>query len=43
MLGAAITATAFTSTESIRVYLAITVSVCIDIVYKQVTNMAKDV
>jgi len=42
-LGAAITTTASTSTESIRVYLAITVSMRINIVYKRVTNIAKDV
>jgi len=31
------------STENIKVYLAITVSVYINIVYKQVTEIAKDV
>jgi len=33
-LGAAITVTTFASTESVRVYLAITVSIYINIVYK---------
>jgi len=42
-LGIAITATTFASTESIRVYLVITVSVYVNIVYKRVTNIAKDV
>jgi len=42
-LGAAITATAFASMESIRVYLVIAVSVYINIVCKQVTNIVKDV
>ena len=41
--GATITATTSASARSIRVYLAIAVSVRINIVYKQVTNMAKDV
>ena len=43
MLGAAITTAAFVSTESVRVYLVITVSVRINIVYKWVTDIAKDV
>jgi len=42
-LGAAITATTFASTESIRVYLAIAISIRVDIVYKRVTNIAKDI
>jgi len=42
-LGAAIATTASASMESIRVYLAIAISARIDIVYKRVTNMAKDV
>ena len=42
-LGAAVTATASASTGSIGVYLAIAVFAYIDIVYKRVTNMAKDV
>jgi len=42
-LGAAITTTAFASTESIRVYLVIAVSIRVNIVYKRVTNIAKDV
>jgi len=42
-LGAAIAATTSTSTESVRVYLAIAVSARINIVYKQVTNIVKDV
>jgi hypothetical protein len=42
-LGATITATASASAGSIRVYLAITISIYINIVYKQVTNIAKDV
>jgi len=37
------TTAAPTSTENIKVYLAIAVSVCIDIVYKQVTEIAKDI
>ena len=40
--GATITA-ASASTESVRVYLVIAISVYINIVYKQVTNMAKDI
>jgi len=40
MLGAA---AASAGTGSIRVYLAIAVSACIDIVCKRVTNIAKDV
>jgi len=43
MLGAAITATTFASTGSIRVYLAIAIFTRINIVYKQVINIAKDV
>ena len=43
ILGAAITATAFASIESIRVYLAITISIYVNIRYKQITNMVKDV
>jgi len=42
-LGTTITATASTSMESIRVYLAIAVSARINIVYKRVTNIVKDV
>jgi len=42
-LGATIAATASASMESIRVYLAIAVSIYIDIVYKRVTNMVKDI
>jgi len=42
-LGAAIATTASASTESIRVYLVIAVSVCVNIVYKRVTNIAKDI
>ena len=41
--GTAIAATASTGMESVRVYLAIAVSAHINIVYKQVTNIAKDV
>jgi len=41
--GTTITATAFASIESVRVYLAITISARINIVYKRVTNIAKDV
>jgi len=41
--GAAITTTASTSTESVRVYLVIAISARINIVCEQVTNMAKDV
>ena len=43
MLGAAIATITFTSTRSIRVYLAITISIYINIVCKQVTNIAKDI
>ena len=44
MLGATAAATvAFANTRNVGVYWAIAVSVCIDIVYKQVVNMAKDV
>ena len=42
-LGTTIAATASTSTRSIRVYLAIAVSTRINIVYKRVTNIARDV
>ena len=43
--GTAITATASTSagTGSIRVYLAITIFTRINIVYKRVTNIVKDI
>jgi hypothetical protein len=41
--GAAIAATASTSTGSVRVYLAIAISIRINIVYKQVTDIAKDI
>jgi len=43
MLGAAVAATASTGTESVRVYLAITISARVNIVCKRVTNIAKDV
>jgi len=43
MLGAAITAAASAGIGSVRVYLIIAVSACINIVYEQVTNMAKDI
>jgi hypothetical protein len=42
-LGAAIATTASASTRSIRVYLVITISTRINIVYKRVTNIAKNV
>ena len=42
-LGAAVTTTASASTGSVRVYLAIAVSIRINIVYKRVTNIAKDI
>ena len=32
-----------TSTENVRVYLVITISIYIDIVYKQVTKIVKDI
>ena len=38
-----ITTTASAGTRSIRVYLAIAISTCINIVYKRVTNIAKDI
>jgi hypothetical protein len=41
--GTAVAATAFASTGSVRVYLVITVSIRINIVYKRVTNIAKDI
>jgi hypothetical protein len=37
------TTTASTSTRSVRVYLAIAISIRVNIVYKQVTNIAKDI
>ena len=43
ILGTTITATASTSTRSVRVYLAIAISTRINIVYKWVTNIAKDI
>jgi len=42
-LDAAVTTTASASTGFIRVYLAIAISARINIVYKWVTNIAKDV
>ena len=42
-LDAAVTATASAGAGSIRVYLAITISMRINIVYKRVTNIAKDI
>ena len=42
-LGTAITAAASASARSVRVYLVITVFTHIDMVRKQVTNIAKDV
>jgi len=42
-LGAAITTTASASTGSIRVYLIITVSIYVNMVYKRVTNIVKDI
>ena len=39
----AITTTTSASMKSVGVYLAITISTHINIVYKQVTNIAKDV
>ena len=41
--GTAITTTASAGAGSIRVYLAIAVFIYINIVYKQVTNIAKDI
>jgi len=41
--GATITATTSASTESVRVYLVIAISTRINIVYKRVTNIVKDV
>jgi len=41
--GTTIAATASASTGSIRVYLAIAISARINIVYKRVTNIVKDV
>ena len=43
MLDAAVAAAASGGTGSIKVYLAIAISIRIDIVYKQVTNIAKDI
>ena len=43
ILGTTITTTTSTSTRSIRVYLAIAISTRVNIVYKRVTNIAKDV
>jgi hypothetical protein len=43
ILGTAITTTASASAGSIRVYLAIAISIYINIVYKRVTNIAKDI
>ena len=37
------TTTTLTSTESIRVYLVITVSIYINIVYKRVTKIVRDI
>ena len=42
-LGTTVAAAASTSTRSVRVYLVIAVSTRINIVYKRVTNIAKDV
>ena len=42
-LSTTVTATASTSIESIGVYSAITVSIYINIVYKWVTKIAKDI
>jgi hypothetical protein len=42
-MGTTVAAAAFASTGSIRVYLAIAISARINIVYKRVTNMAKDI
>ena len=42
-LGTTIAATTSTSTGSIRVYLVIAISIYINIVYKRVTNIAKDI
>ena len=43
ILGTAITITTFTSTEFVGGYLAITVFIYIDIIYKWVTNIVKDI
>jgi len=43
MPGAAVAAAASASTESVRVYSAIAISARINIVYKWVTNIAKDI
>ena len=42
-LGAAIAAAASASTGSVRVYLVIAISTRINIVYKRVTNITKDI
>ena len=42
-LGTTITTTASAGARSIRVYLVITISIRINIVYKRVTNIVKDV
>ena len=42
-LGTTIAATTSASTGSVRVYLVITISTRINIVYKRVTNIAKDI
>jgi hypothetical protein len=42
-LGATIAATASANTGSVRVYSVIAISARINIVYKQVTDMAKDI
>ena len=42
-LGVAIAAAASAGTRSVGVYLAITISMRINIVYKWVTDMAKDI
>ena len=42
MLSAIIAFATFTSTESVRVYLAIAIFVCINMVYKQITKLVKD-
>ena len=43
ILGTAITTTASAGAGSIRVYLVNTISTCINIVCKLVTNIAKDI
>ena len=43
MPGAFSTATAFASIEYIRVYLVITIFICVNIVYKQVIKIVKDI